>query len=59
MYWPILLLLAHGGGSPSNHHSDNVNSPLVSLQHTSDIRVELEIKEGAREHTVLDNSTKS
>ena len=45
MYWPILLLLAHGGGSPSNHHSGIMNSPLISLQHTSDIRVELGIQE--------------
>ena len=54
-----ILELAQGGGSPSNHHSITINSPLFGLQHTSDIRVELGIKEGAREHTLLDNSTKS
>ena len=36
-----------------------MNSPLVGLQHSSDIRVELGIKEGAREHIVADNSTES
>ena len=44
---PIIELVP-GGGSPSNHHSVIMNSPLVGLQHTSDIRVELGIKEGAR-----------
>ena len=45
---PIIELVP-GGGSPSNHHSVIMNSPLVGLQHTSDIRVEeLGIKEGDR-----------
>ena len=44
---PIIELVP-GGGSPSNHHSVIMNSPLVGLQHTSDIRVELGIKEGAK-----------
>ena len=44
---PIIELVP-GGGSPSNHHSVIINSHLVGLQHNSDIRVELGIKEGAR-----------
>ena len=32
---PIIELVP-GGGSPSNHHSVIMNSPLVGLQHTSD-----------------------
>ena len=54
-----IIELAQGGGSPSNHHSVIMNSPLVDLQHTSDTRVELGIKEGARLQVVpwavLDN----
>ena len=49
------MLLAHGGGSPSNHHSVTMNSPLIGLQHTSHIRVELGIQEGAREHIMAES----
>ena len=54
-----IIELAQGGGSPSIHHTVIMNSPLVGLQHSSDIRVELGIKEGARLQVVpwavLDN----
>ena len=55
-----IIELAQGGGSSNNHHSVIINSPLVGLQHTFDIRVKLGIKEGSRrEHIVADNSTES